>query len=112
MKNFRMFINEMKSAESIEELESGADLFQYGCDKGYYSVGQAKEFNTIYHALKTKINDEIMCSEIYKENMDIPYLQALTIIRHAPDSVKQDKKDLKVHIKKILKALRNTKSVS
>ena len=109
MKNFRMFINELQNVETIEELESGADLFQFGVDKNYYSKIQAKEFNNTYWSIKNKINDEIICSELYKENMSTNYMQTLTIIRKAPATVKADKKELKQYINRVLKALKNEK---
>jgi len=106
MKKFNEFVTEMRNVETLEELESGADLFAYGVDKGYYTTSQIKEFNRVYWNMK----DEMLCSEIYKESMDTNYLQTLRILKGASATTKMDKKATRDYIKKISKAIKNNKT--
>ena len=54
MKTFQDLVNETLEVQDLEELESAADLFQFGIEKGHYSKRQADQFNVTLQALQTK----------------------------------------------------------
>lgn len=101
MKAFHELINETNEIHDLEELESAADLFQYGIEKGYYTKLQCNEFNTTYWKIKNKcLAYEV--SEVVKGNI----LDIRNIVKCAPNEVKDDKSALISYVNSRLKALR------
>lgn len=55
MKTFQDLISETLEVTDLEELESAADLFQFGIEKGYYTKKQVDEFNDTYWNVKNRL---------------------------------------------------------
>jgi hypothetical protein len=89
MKEFNNFVREMKDADTLEELESGADLFADGIERGYYSQRQSNEFNKIYWNKKNRL----ITDYVYRNNKNVGYLKLISIIKNAPVSIKDDMKN-------------------
>lgn len=101
MKTFHELIKETLQVEDLDELESAADLFQFGIEKGYYTKRQSDEFNETYWKVKNKcLAYEI--AEKYKANV----LDIISIVSKAPLEVKIDKAELFNYVNGRLKALR------
>ena len=105
MKEFNSFIKEIKNVDTLEELESGADLFDSGVERGNYNVRQSNEFNKIYWNKKNRLITDC----IYKNNKNINYLKLINIIKNAPVLIKDDMKKLTTYINKITKTLKTGK---
>ena len=99
MKNFNDFIKEIQNVSNLEELESGADLFDSGIERGCYNTRQANEFNKVYWNRKNKL----ITDYIYKDNKNINYLRLLNIVRNAPSSIKDNIEKLTTYTNKIIK---------
>ena len=108
MKNFNNLLSEIKHSESLEELESGADLFQYGLDKEYYTLSQVKQFTDTYWIKKNKFIAQEMSSSI----KDIGYMQLLSIITGANSLIKNDREQLIQYINSRIKAIKNVKRLA
>ena len=93
MKNINEFVSEIRDVHSLEELESGADLFQFGVDRGDYTVKEIDFFNHTYWDKK----NHLLARQLYRENRT-NYLRLFDIIRHAPAIIKDDIKQLKQYI--------------
>lgn len=101
MKVFQELVNETLQAEDLEELESAADLFQFGVEKGYYSKKQADEFNNTYWKVKNKwLAYEV--ADIVKGNT----LDIISIVTSAPVEIKDNKNELISYVNGRLKALK------
>lgn len=101
MKAFQELVKETLQAEDLEELESAADLFQFGVEKGYYGKRQADEFNNTYWKVKNKcLAYEI--SDIVKGNA----LDIISIVTSAPAEIKDNKSELINYVNGRLKALK------
>jgi hypothetical protein len=90
MKSFRSLVSEMKSLETLDELESGADLFDFGIEKNIYNISQAKQFNEIYWSMKNKIITKSISSQFPKTD----YTQLKSIVIGSPMAIKEDKNQL------------------
>lgn len=101
MKEFQTLINETLEIRDLEELESAADLFQYGVEKGQYSMRQADEFNNTYWRVKNKV----LANEIFEE-VKANMLDIMSIVSSAPADIKNDKRELINYVNGRLKALR------
>ncbi|MCM8711622.1 hypothetical protein M2651_11410 [Clostridium sp. SYSU_GA19001] len=101
MKSFETLIDETTKSEDIEELESAADLFQYGIEEGYYTKRQADEFNNVYWKTKNKLL-AYEISDTVKANI----LDLISIISSAPNSLKDNKSQLIDYVNGRLKALK------
>lgn len=101
MKSFQALVHETLHAQDMEELESAADLFQFGIEKGYYTKRQSDEFNEVYWKVKNKcLAYEI--AEKVKGNL----LDLISIVSKAPSEVKNDKNELINYVNGRLKALK------
>ena len=105
MKEFNNFIKEIKNVDTLEELESGADLFADGINRGNYNTRQSNEFNKIYWNRKNKL----ITNWIYRNNKNINYLRLVNIVKNAPVLIKDDMKKLSIYINKIVKILKTGK---
>lgn len=107
MKNFDSFLEEIKEVESLEELESGADLFDYKVNKNDCSRLEIDAFNKIYWQRK----DRLLANIIYDRNSESKFfrnhIKIWDIIRAAPNILKDENNidELKEYIKKRLRAL-------
>ncbi|WP_373897910.1 hypothetical protein ACER0A_010250 [Haloimpatiens sp. FM7315] len=101
MKNFQTLIDETLQAEDIEELESAADLFQFGIEKGHYNKRQADEFNTAYWKVKNKCLAYEIAEQVKANTLDIIY-----IVSNAPANIKSNSSDLLDYVNGRLKALK------
>lgn len=101
MKNFETLIDETLQAEDLEELESAADLFQFGIEKGYYNKRQADEFNDTYWKVKNKWLAYEIAENIKANTFDIIY-----IVSNAPANIKEDKDELFKYVNGRIKALK------
>ncbi|MFD3158103.1 hypothetical protein ACFIJ5_14710 [Haloimpatiens sp. FM7330] len=101
MKSFQTLIDETLQSQDIEELESAADLFQFGIEKGYYTKRQADEFNNTYWKVKDKYLAYEVSKEIHRNTLDIIY-----IVSNAPATVKNDKNELIHYVNDRIKALK------
>ena len=90
MKKISEFLEEISNTYNLEELESGADLFQFGVDKGYYRKSEIGLFNKRYWDKK----HQLLTNEIYKATK-IPYLKLFNIVKAAPSRTKEDICNLK-----------------
>lgn len=93
MKNINDFVAEIREVHTLEELESGADLFQFGVDRGDYTIKEVNLFNYIYWNKK----NHLLARQLYKENRT-NYLRLFDIIKYAPAIIKDDIKQLKQYI--------------
>lgn len=103
MKKFNDFIKEVQSSISIEEIESAADLFDFGIDRGCYTMNQARQFNEVFWNVKNRL----ITKEIYKLNPKTNYLNLLAIVTDASPNIKKDKKKLVQYINERLRSLKN-----
>lgn len=101
MKSFESLIEETLKSVDIDELESAADLFQFGIEEGHYTKRQADEFNIAYWKVKNKLLAYEL-SETVKANV----LDLISIVSSAPASIKNDRKELLDYVNGRLKALR------
>ena len=101
MKSFQTLIDETLQVEDLEELESAADLFQFGVEKGYYTKRQADEFNSTYWKVKNK-HLSYAVSESVKWNL----LDIMSIVSSAPTEIKEHKNDLIIYVNGRIKALK------
>lgn len=101
MKSFESLIKEALESVDMDELESTADLFQFGIEEGNYTKRQADEFNAAYWKVKNKLLAYEL-SETVKANV----LDLISIVSNAPASVKDNKKELLDYVNGRLKALR------
>lgn len=101
MKTFQALINETLQAENLEELESAADLFQFGIEKGYYNKRQVDEFNNTYWKVKNICLAYEIGKEVKGNKLDI-----ITIVTNAPSDIKNDMSQLLSYVNGRLKALR------
>lgn len=101
MKEFQDLIIETLEIKDLEELESAADLFQFGIEKGIYNKRQSDEFNHTYWRVKNKVlSNEIF--DVVKANM----LDIISIVTSAPADIKDNKSDLINYVNGRLKALK------
>lgn len=105
MKTFMTLMDETQHIKDIEELESAADLFQFGIEKGYYTKKQADEFNNIYWKVKNKL----LAYEI-ADQFKISTLDIISIITDAPNSLKNDMNDITSYVNGRIKALKGKMS--
>ncbi|AGY74506.1 MULTISPECIES: hypothetical protein [Clostridium] len=101
MKTFQTLIDETLQAKDLDELESAADLFQFGIEKGYYNQRQSNEFNTTYWKIKNKYLAYEIANQIKYSKLDI-----LTIVINAPVNIKDNKSELLSYVNGRIKALR------
>ncbi|KEI04392.1 hypothetical protein IRP63_06715 [Clostridium botulinum] len=101
MKTFDSLICETIEAEDIDELESAADLFQFGIEKGYYDKKQADEFNNTYWKIKTNFLANEISKKVKMNRLDITY-----IISNAPVDIKNDINSLTDYVFKRVKSLK------
>lgn len=101
MKVFQELVKETLQAEDLEELESAADLFQFGVEKGYYTKRQADEFNNTYWKVKNKCL-AFDISDIVKANP----LDVISIVTSAPAEIKDNRTELINYVNGRLKALK------
>lgn len=101
MKEFQSLINETLEIEDLEELESAADLFQFGIEKGHYNKRQADEFNNTYWRVKNKVLSNEIFYEIKANMLDI-----ISIVTSAPADIKDNKTELVNYVNGRLKALK------
>lgn len=101
MKEFQVLIKETLEIQDLEELESAADLFQFGIEKGNYNKRQADEFNNAYWRVKNKV----LSNEIFNETK-ANLLDIMSIVSSAPADIKDDKRELVNYVNGRLKALK------
>lgn len=101
MKTFQSLIDETLKAEDIEELESAADLFQFGVEKGYYTKRQADEFNNTYWRVKNRYLAYEIAETVKGNTLDI-----ISIVSNAPANIKSDKQELMTYVNGRIKALK------
>ena len=101
MKTFQDLVNETLEVEDLEELESAADLFQFGIEKGYYNKRQADQFNATYWKMKNKCLAYEVAKEIKGNKLDI-----ITMVTSAPTDIKDNKKELINYVNGRIKALK------
>lgn len=64
MKNIKNLIAEVQEIENLEELESSADLLEYGIEKGCYSKLDVKNFYITYHKKRVEILTKEVSSKL------------------------------------------------
>jgi len=101
MKTFHDLNEETLQAEDIEELESAADLFQYGIEKGYYTKRQADEFNNTYWRVKNRLLAYEIAETVKGNTLDI-----ISIVTSAPANIKNNKNELMNYVNGRMKALK------
>jgi hypothetical protein len=101
VKTFQALINETLQAEDLEELESAADLFQFGIEKGYYDKRQANEFNNMYWKVKNRCLAYSIAGEIKINTLDI-----ISIVTNAPTEIKDNRAELINYVNGRIKALK------
>lgn len=101
MKTFQALINETLEIRDLEELESAADLFQFGIEKGHYNKREADEFNTAYWRVKNKCLAYEIADDIKGNVLDV-----LSIVSSAPNEVKHNKSELINYVNGRIKALK------
>ena len=101
MKSFQSLIDETAIAEDLEELESAADLFQFGIEKGYYNKRQADRFNLTYWKRKNKFLSADIASEFQMSRLDL-----MSIVASAPVEIKDNREELISYVKGRIKALK------
>jgi hypothetical protein len=101
MKTFEELVNETLEVEDLEELESAADLFQFGVEKGYYNKRQADQFNITYWKIKNKCLAYDVAKEIKGNKLDI-----ITMVTSAPTEIKENRKELINYVNGRVKALK------
>lgn len=101
MKTFEELVNETLEVEDLEELESAADLFQFGIEKGYYNKRQADQFNITYWKIKNKCLAYDVAKDIKGNKLDI-----ITMVASAPNEIKENRKELINYVNGRFKALK------
>lgn len=101
MKTFQDLVNETLEVQDLEELESAADLFQFGIEKGYYNKRQADQFNTTYWKMKNKCLAYEIAKEIKGNKLDI-----ITMVTNAPTEIKDNRDELINYVNGRVKALK------
>ncbi|WP_291632830.1 hypothetical protein [Clostridium sp.] len=101
MKTFKDLVNETLEAEDLEELESAADLFQFGIEKGYYNKRQADQFNVTYWKMKNMRLAYEVAKEIKGNKLDI-----ITMVTSAPNDIKDNMRELTNYVNGRVKALK------
>lgn len=101
MKTFQALINETLQVNDLDELESAADLFQFGIEKGYYTKKQVNEFNETYWKMKNKCLAYSIAEKTGGNLLDI-----MSIISKAPMHTKNDEFELTSYVNSRLKALK------
>lgn len=101
MKTFQTLIDETLKSRDLDELESAADLFQFGIERGYYNKKQANEFNTTYWKIKDKHLAHEIASEINSNRLNV-----ISIVSNAPMNIKDNKTELLNYVNGRIKALR------
>lgn len=110
MKTFKNLIEETEQVQNIDELESAGDIFQYGLDKGIYTLSQSKQFNELYWNIKNKL----MTIDLYNSAKfkDINYLQLLSIVTGAKGNIKDNKDELEQYIRNRISALKKKQKIA
>lgn len=101
MKTFQALIDETLQSQDLDELESAADLFQFGIEKGYYNKRQVDEFNNAYW----KVKNRCLAYEI-AETVKANILDIISIVSSAPSEIKNDKNELINYVNGRIKALK------
>ncbi|MCY6957308.1 hypothetical protein [Clostridium brassicae] len=101
MKTFQDLIDETLEIKDLDELESAADLFEFGLEKGYYSKKQVDEFNNIYWRVKNKC---LAYNVVEKTGGNI--LDIINIVSKAPADMKNDENELMHYVNGRIKALK------
>ncbi|MBU3191975.1 MULTISPECIES: hypothetical protein [Clostridium] len=101
MKTFQDLVKETLEVQDLEELESAADLFQFGIEKGHYNKRQADQFNVTYWKMKNTYLAYEVAKEIKGNKLDI-----ISMVTSAPTEIKDDKKELLNYINGRVKALK------
>ncbi|MFT8316140.1 MAG: hypothetical protein ABF633_18095 [Clostridium sp.] len=101
MKVFQDLVKETLELRDLEELESAADLFQFGIEKGYYNKRQADEFNNIYWKVKNKCLGYAIADVVKGNTLDI-----ISIVTNAPADIKDNRSELIGYVNSRLKALK------
>jgi len=101
MKAFQDLVNETMDVQDLEELESAADLFQFGIEKGYYNKRQADQFNITYWKMKNKCLAYEVAKEIKGNKLDI-----ITMVTSAPNEIKGNMRELTNYVNGRVKALK------
>ena len=101
MKTFEELVNETLEVEDLEELESAADLFQFGIEIGYYNKRQADQFNITYWKIKNKCLAYDVAKDIKGNKLDI-----ITMVSSAPNEIKENRKELINYVNGRFKALK------
>lgn len=102
MKSFNDLKMEMQDLITIDEVEAGADLFDYGLANNSYSYSQVKQFNIIYWNMKNKIITKSISNQFYK----VDYTQLKNIVTGAPTAIKENEVQLTQYINDRLRALK------
>ncbi|WP_027626495.1 hypothetical protein [Clostridium lundense] len=105
MKTFQSLIEETLKVQDLDELESAADLFQFGVEKGYYTKIQVDEFNNTYWNLKNKL----LAYEI-SESVKGSVLDITSIVSKAPSDIRSNKDKLLHYVNDRMKALKGKMS--
>ena len=101
MKTFQELVNETLEVQDLEELESAADLFQFGIEKGYYNKRQADQFNIAYWKMKNKCLAYDVAKEIKGNKLDI-----ISMVTSAPAEIKDNRNELINYVNGRFKALK------
>ncbi len=101
MKTFQELVNETLEVQDLEELESAADLFQFGIEKGHYNKRQADQFNVTYWKMKNKYLAYEVAKEIKGNKLDI-----ISMVTSAPTEIKDNKIELLNYVNGRVKALK------
>lgn len=101
MKTFQSLINETTKVQDLEELESAADLFQFGVEKGYYTKSQVDEFNNTYWNMKNKLLAYEVSETVKGNVLDITF-----IVSKAPADIRNNKDKLVNYVNDRMKALK------
>ncbi len=107
MKNFNSFIEEIQGINDLEELESGADLFNYKVDKGECNRLEVDAFNKVYWQKKDRLFADIIYDKNSESKFFRNHIKIWDIIRAAPKKIKNEENidELKEYIKKRLRVL-------
>ncbi|KAJ51888.1 hypothetical protein BD780_001746 [Clostridium tetanomorphum] len=101
MKTFQDLISETLEVTDLEELESAADLFQFGIEKGYYTKKQVDEFNDTYWNVKNRLLTYSIAEKINWNVLDIS-----SIVSKAPSDIRNDEGKLMNYVNDRIKALK------
>lgn len=101
MKTFENLINETLQVNDLDELESAADLFEFGLEKGYYNKNHVAEFNTTYWKVKNNCLAYNIGKTVKGNKLDI-----LSIVSKAPDYMKNNEAELLNYVNGRIKALK------